>query len=184
MVRRLDLPDDQIRAWAAAQWTTSEMGAELGCSHKAVRNAMIRLGIPRLGRHARKEKNRHYNGGRTVDKSGYVLLNMPEHPSANRAGFVREHRYVMEQHLGRLLTRVEVVDHIDGNTSNNALENLRLFANNGEHLHVTRAGKVPNWSPDGKRRLIEAARKPRRRRSSQRQTPTLAGSENGAAQRL
>ena len=65
---------------------------------------------------------------------------MPEHPQANRHGYVREHRFLMEQKLGRYLTRKEVVDHIDGDPSNNDLANLRLFASNGEHLQATLTG--------------------------------------------
>ena len=36
---------------------------------------------------------------------------------------VLEHRFVVERHLGRKLTRSEVVHHIDGDRTNNAIEN-------------------------------------------------------------
>ena len=36
-------------------------------------------------------------------------------------------RYVMEQHLGRKLTKDEVVDHIDNCKSNDSLENLQVI---------------------------------------------------------
>lgn len=39
----------------------------------------------------------------------------------------------METHLGRPLTDKEVVHHIDGNPSNNTIENLMLFPDNGTH---------------------------------------------------
>lgn len=38
-----------------------------------------------------------------------------------------EHRYVMEQHLGRVLLPGETIHHIDGDRGNNALSNLELF---------------------------------------------------------
>jgi len=41
---------------------------------------------------------------------------------------VREHRYVMEQYLGRKLSPKEHVHHIDGNGLNNMLENLILLS--------------------------------------------------------
>ena len=70
--------------------------------------------------------------GKTTDKEGYILLYMPMHPNCNSAGFIREHRYVMEQNIGRLLTKEEVVHHKDENKSNNDLANLEL-TNVGPH---------------------------------------------------
>jgi hypothetical protein len=40
---------------------------------------------------------------------------------------VYEHRYVMEQHLGRKLRHGEEVHHIDGNKLNNCIDNLRVL---------------------------------------------------------
>lgn len=41
--------------------------------------------------------------------------------------FIDEHRYIMQQFLGRKLKENEVVHHIDGNKSNNNIENLQLM---------------------------------------------------------
>lgn len=40
---------------------------------------------------------------------------------------------MVEQSLGRYLRPEEVVHHINGDVSDNRLENLQLFANNAEH---------------------------------------------------
>jgi hypothetical protein len=42
---------------------------------------------------------------------------------------VREHRWVMEQTLGRKLESWEHVHHIDGNHLNNSIENLEVLSN-------------------------------------------------------
>lgn len=52
---------------------------------------------------------------------------------ARKDGYVMEHRLIMAQHLGRPLLRSEVVHHIDHDVTNNQLDNLQLFASNGEH---------------------------------------------------
>ena len=69
--------------------------------------------------------------------SGYVRIYMPDHPAAKQGpggGWVYEHRVVMERKLGRLLQPGELVDHIDRNRSNNAPENLQLYASNSAHV--------------------------------------------------
>jgi len=39
------------------------------------------------------------------------------------------HRIIMENHLGRKLTDIEVVHHIDGNKKNNSVDNLDIHTN-------------------------------------------------------
>lgn len=76
----------------------------------------------------------NWRGGRSASGSGYIRIYKPDHPAANSNGYVYEHRLVMEQKLGRLLEKCELVDHIDRNRSNNAPENLRLHASRSEHV--------------------------------------------------
>ncbi len=54
---------------------------------------------------------------------------------------VREHRYVVEQHLGRKLERWEHVHHIDGDHLNNSIENLEVLTN-AEHQRK----ELAQWS--------------------------------------
>jgi predicted Zn-ribbon and HTH transcriptional regulator len=68
----------------------------------------------------------NYQGWKIQD--GYKLLLRPENPMADCKGYVREHRLVMAEHLGRPLTRTEVVHHINGKRSDNRIENLELLS--------------------------------------------------------
>lgn len=77
------------------------------------------------------EKHHLWLGGRFVHLSGYVYVHAPEHPNRNAAGYILEHRLVMERVIGRYLKTHERVHHIDSVKTNNRPENLEL--SNGNH---------------------------------------------------
>ena len=101
-----------------------------------------------------------------MDKDGYILVHMPDHPYATKAGYVREHRLVMERELGRYLLPHEVVDHQYGDKADNDPERLRLFQSNADHLRETLKGRVPNWTPEGRARTLEGVRAGNRKRGA------------------
>lgn len=75
-----------------------------------------------------------------VDKRGYRWLYVSEN-GKRRAR--REHRVIVELHLGRRLEPWEVVHHKDGNTMNNTIENLEVFefgAHTAAHHDGSRKG--------------------------------------------
>lgn len=72
------------------------------------------------------EKNYHWSGGRKMHSGGYVLVYAPDHPRRDRNGFVLEHRLVMERAIGRYLSEDELVHHINGDKTDNRIENLEL----------------------------------------------------------
>jgi hypothetical protein len=78
------------------------------------------------------------NGGtkprRYTSKKKYVQIWSPLHPTASRARpYKPEHVLVMEEHLGRILSKKENVHHMNGIHNDNRLENLMYFPSISEH---------------------------------------------------
>jgi hypothetical protein len=64
----------------------------------------------------------------SLDKEGYVLLYLPDHPNASVNGQYSQHRLVMEQTLGRYLVKGENVHHKNGVRNDNRPENLEVWS--------------------------------------------------------
>lgn len=77
------------------------------------------------------------HNGRPVkrDADGYLWIWEPEHPKAH-CGYVFEHRWVVEQILGRYLETHEHVHHINENKEDNQPENLQVL-NARDHSRIT-----------------------------------------------
>ncbi len=89
--------------------------------------------------------NPAWKGGVTYRhrKGNYVqvrYVRCPRHllPMARGDGYVMEHRLVMARLIGRCLSRVEVVHHLDHNPLNNQPSNLELWPDNRSH-------KIAEW---------------------------------------
>lgn len=80
------------------------------------------------------QKHWRWKGGRAEAASGYILIRH------NTRKYVPEHRFLMEQLLGRKLTSNEVVHHINENKSDNRLENLQVLSR-AEHASHHHKGK-------------------------------------------
>jgi hypothetical protein len=93
------------------------------------RNLTIRTG----------ENHHGWRGGRRVNGEGYALVLLPRdhwlRGMADPYGYVREHRLVMAQHLGRPLDPAEIVHHVNEIADDNRIENLQVVTR-GEHRRI------------------------------------------------
>lgn len=78
---------------------------------------------------------------RITTYAGYIMILKPDHPYCDSKGYVREHRLVMEEHLGRYLEPTEVVHHINHVRDDNRIENLVLYKGYNEH-NKTHTGDI------------------------------------------
>ena len=90
---------------------------------------------PKFGQH-----NPAWKGGVTLRhrRGNYVqvrYVRAPEwaKPMARRDGYVMEHRLVMAEWCGRLLTRTETVHHVNHKPLENGRTNLELWPDNRSH---------------------------------------------------
>ncbi len=66
----------------------------------------------------------------------------PPHPKRNKRGLYPLHRVVMENKLGRLLERFEIVHHIDEDKFNDSPNNLEIKTNS-EHTGLHKRQSAP-----------------------------------------
>lgn len=142
--------------------STREIGEKLGLSHTTLRARLRDLGLTRDIKQSleiRYKLHPHYmgkgvschfwKGGRPKVGAGYVYCYQPDHPHATNAGYVMEHRLVMEKRLGRYLLPEESVHHNGTkypmgsfkDKGDNRDENLLLFASESEHQKYHQALK-------------------------------------------
>jgi len=77
----------------------------------------------RFGEYSSNWRGGKRNGG---ENGRYTMILKHNHPHADSSGYVMEHRLVIEEKLGRILTKDEIVHHLDGNGHNNDISNLQL----------------------------------------------------------
>ncbi len=136
------ITQDQLDKMEAEKMSEEEIANHFGISRISIGNIRRKTGwlkklgrsdkgkvklSPSLKKQRRNEYMRDYYAA-NPDKRYKTM----QHPITGK--IVAMHRYVMEEHLGRPLKDGEVVDHIDGDRFNNAIENLRLFSSQSEHI--------------------------------------------------
>lgn len=97
------------------------------------------------GQRKANAKNWRYTQARNSG-GRYIEVYSPDHPNRTKAGYVREHRLIVEGLIGRLLTKDEVVHHVDGNTLNNDVNNLQLMMSADHRREHTKDNIHKRWN--------------------------------------
>jgi hypothetical protein len=145
--------EDLHRLYVTENRTTREIGKLLGAAGRTVSLWLKEVGIQarsisegKKGRpparasveasvRARRKRSLpgRPNVGYKLNDDGYVLLYMPGHPMVEGSGYVKEHRLVLSQKLGRLLERHEDGHHLNHVRHDNDPDNLELKDSRVEH---------------------------------------------------
>jgi len=127
--------EDQV-ANVLALWeegkSVSKISDTMQTDREVIRRLLAEHNVKVEARHPRARGAAHgsWAGGRITDASGYVKVRIyrddPLWAMANSGFYVAEHRLVMARHLGRPLAKSETVHHINGDKTDNRIENLQL----------------------------------------------------------
>ena len=99
---------------------------------------------------------KHYNwkGGKRITSQGYLEIKSSNHPFKNKQGYVPKHRLVVEKHLKRYLTKLEIIHHINEIKTDNRIKNLYLFSKRWQHCVYHRFVNNGKREPITKSNLI------------------------------
>lgn len=140
------LQRENIVAMYASGLSTKEIGTKVGLTAGAVYSLLKHRGVKlrtvkeslrlRYPNGRRGPRSGNWKGGRRKHGSGYIQIFKPDHPNVGNSGYIMEHRLVMEEHLGRYIKPTEYVHHINGEKSDNRLENLELMPHRAAHVRT------------------------------------------------
>ena len=95
------------------------------------------------GHAQRGSLNSNYKNG--ISRHGeYILIYRPDHPNAQKGGYIPQHRLIMSEFLGRPLKPNEEVHHKNENEKDNRLENLELLTT-AEHTTLHNLKDMSDW---------------------------------------
>jgi len=117
--------------------STVKIGSGKYCSEKCYHESRIGIKSSKSHRDKISKANsgcKHWRwiNGRTKKTDGYILVYAPDHPNSTH-NRILEHRFIVEQQIGRYLTPKENVHHINGIRDDNRLENLMAFVRKSAH---------------------------------------------------
>ena len=84
-----------------------------------------RLSVAKTGYRLRNDYE--FGGHEKLRGDGYIKVYAPDHPHATKDGYVMKHRLVMEKALGIIIPKGFVVHHLNGERTDNRIENLAIM---------------------------------------------------------
>ncbi|WP_328186910.1 HNH endonuclease signature motif containing protein [Marinobacter sp. OP 3.4] len=134
--KRLELSDleDDIRGMAETM-SAPEIARELGFSSTQVYRICRKLAIKPVNKAE----------GVIYTHNGYRMLLALGHPDADSKGYIREHRLVAEQKLGRRIREDEIVHHLNGDKLDNRPDNLEIMTRSEHNRHHAVEGET-GWA--------------------------------------
>lgn len=80
-------------------------------------------------------KSGNWHGGQKINHSGYRLVLKPDHPRADRHGYVMEHILAWEEATQIPVSEDFVIHHLNGNKTDNRIQNLCLMKRSAHTAH-------------------------------------------------
>jgi len=129
-----------------------------GCGQTIYRDKYMLKRFPKpyvSGHQFRGELNTNWNNGQYITSKRLVYLKKPEHPNSDKRGYIRRSVFVMSQQLNRPIKDNELVHHINGNPSDDSIENLVIISRQ-KHASIHHKGLIkPNSLKNLKPRHIK-----------------------------
>lgn len=107
-------------------WLDCKCGSKFYIKHRNIKNRKT-FDCPNCIILATIDRNKSREIGFTLTDKGYKYTR----DLSEKHSYTLDHRKVIQDYLGRKLTRQEIVHHIDGNRINNSLDNLFLTDSKG-----------------------------------------------------
>ncbi len=122
---------EEIRQLVADGVGFRKIAKKFEIGHPTLKRIMAENGIQsRFEWQAVGEKHGSFKTGRQINPKGYVIVWVdpedPMHSMVVTDNYVPEHRLVMARKIGRPLKSYETVHHINGDRTDNRIENLQL----------------------------------------------------------
>jgi hypothetical protein len=143
--------EDQLyRDYVELRMSQAEIAVKYSTTQKVVWRAMQKMGVPsrvaaKRNQHGALNSNwaggrvlvatsKRQRGERTSFGNGYYYVLDPDHPNANKSGYVAEHIKVATEERGRPLSDGELVHHINLSKHDNSPSNL-IVAGHQQHAN-------------------------------------------------